>query len=102
MPLADVAELEPDAFTEYAGTVLLHSLKLRIFYAPMHRTRKKKPRKSYKEASQETRTPFGFRARRNQHSPKSNRMPDASHSVKVVSQIVDGIQDLRQDFIRRI
>jgi hypothetical protein len=29
-------------------------------------------------------------------------MPDAPHSVKVVGQVVDGIENLRQEFIRRI
>lgn len=33
------------------------------------------------------------------HIPKSNRMPDAPHSVKVETQVVDGVQDLRQYFI---
>src|SRR6266849_7112041 len=31
--------------------------------------------------------------------PKSNRMPDAPHSVKVETQVVDSVQDLRQHFI---
>src|ERR1700683_1050718 len=31
--------------------------------------------------------------------PKSNRMPYLPHSVKVETQVVEGIQDLRQNFI---
>src|SRR5437879_10847319 len=57
--------------------------KLRIFCA-VNAHNQQKSRGITKEASQETRTPSGFRARRNQHSPKSNRMPDAPHSVTVV------------------
>src|ERR1700756_1137938 len=38
----------------------------------------------------------------NTRTPKSNRMPDAPHRVKVVAEIVDGIQDLRQNFIGSI
>src|ERR1700686_166642 len=46
-----------------------------------------------------------FRAVRqkgNKTFPKSNRMPDAPHSVKVVAEVVDGIQNLRQHFVGRI
>src|SRR3954468_655216 len=68
----------------------------------MHRISKRVAENHSRKASQETRTPSGFRARRNQHSPKSNRMPDAPHSVKVVGQVVDGIEYLRQHFIRSI
>src|SRR5437667_3715523 len=39
---------------------------------------------------------------RNARIPKSNRMPDAPHSVKVETQVVDSIEDLSQNFIRRI
>src|SRR2546423_15254999 len=68
----------------------------------MHRISKRVAENHSRKASQETRTPAGFRARRNPHSPKSNRMPDAPHSVKVVAKIVDGIEDLREHFIRSI
>src|SRR5262249_45694924 len=40
--------------------------------------------------------------RRTARTPKSNRMPDAPHSVKVETQVVDRIQDLRQYFVRCI
>ena len=39
---------------------------------------------------------------RNARIPKSNRMPDAPHSVKVETQVVDSIEDLGQNFVRRI
>ena len=39
---------------------------------------------------------------RNARIPKSNRMPDALHSVKVETQVVNSIEDLRQDFVRGI
>jgi hypothetical protein len=92
MPLADVAELKPDVFTQkYAGTTLLHSLRIADLLRSCASNQQNSSAKPSWKASQETRTPFGFRARRNPHRPKSNRMPDAPHSVKVVGQVVDGI-----------
>src|SRR5258708_31776722 len=38
----------------------------------------------------------------NRHFPKLDRMPDAPHGVKVETQVVDGVQDLSQDFVGRI
>src|SRR6266496_218568 len=42
------------------------------------------------------------RQQRNARIPKSNRMPDAPHSVKVETQVMDCVEDLSQDFVRRI
>src|SRR6266496_4525583 len=36
------------------------------------------------------------------HIPKSNRMPDAPHSVKVETQVVDGIKNLGKYLVGRI
>src|SRR5205809_4786063 len=36
------------------------------------------------------------------HIPKSNRMPDAPHSVKVETQVVDGIEDLGKYLVGRV
>src|SRR6266436_1195781 len=39
---------------------------------------------------------------RNARFPKLNRMPDAGHFVKVETQVVNGVQDLRKYLVGRI
>lgn len=36
------------------------------------------------------------------HIPKSNRMPEPLHSVKVETQVVDGVENLGKDLVRSV
>jgi len=53
----------------------------------------------YKLGWQAKADPSNSHQKENERFPKSNRMPDATHDVKVEAQVVDGVQDLRKDLV---
>ena len=56
----------------------------------------------YKLGWQAKADPSNSHQKENERFPKSNRMPDATHDVKVEAQVVDGVQDLSKYLVCRI